>query len=176
MTACPSTAHPPTRPPRLAGVTIAEIFETEGEAEFRKVETMVMDSVKAYIRTVVSTGGGAAIDKANWAAFQSGVVVYLDVPAEVLTARLDKSAEEVASRPMLADGEEEQNTLEKVSKLLGERRVKYEQADIVVTFDGSEALDDCALKILNSVSSFIDSNPPKWKQWQEKAKSEGRLQ
>ena len=79
-------------------MTIAEIFETEGEEEFRKVESMVMDSVKAYIRTVVSTGGGAAMAKANWAAFQSGVVVFLDVPAEVLAARLDKSAEEVASR------------------------------------------------------------------------------
>ena len=61
-----------------------------------EVEAQLMDSVKAYIRTVVSTGGGAPMTAANWGAFQSGIVVFLDVSAEELAKRLDKSEEEVA--------------------------------------------------------------------------------
>ncbi|KAL3916391.1 MAG: hypothetical protein SGARI_007967, partial [Bacillariaceae sp.] len=43
---------------KASGVTIPEIFEKEGEEGFRKVESQVLDSVHAYVRCVVSTGGG----------------------------------------------------------------------------------------------------------------------
>ena len=42
----------------VTGMTIPAIFEAEGEEGFRSVEGQVLDSVHAYVRCVVSTGGG----------------------------------------------------------------------------------------------------------------------
>ena len=39
-------------------MSIPEIFEAEGEEGFRDVEGQVLDSVHAYVRCVISTGGG----------------------------------------------------------------------------------------------------------------------
>jgi hypothetical protein len=38
-----------------------------------------------------------------------------------------------------------------------------------VKFDGSEALDDCALMVIQKLSAFVESNPSKWQQWKKKA-------
>ncbi len=37
-------------------------------------------------------------------------------------------------------------------------------------FDGTESAEASALKIIAALEDFIANNPPKWKQWKEKAK------
>lgn len=49
---------------------ITEIFEVHGETGFRQVESAVLSQVAAYVRTVVSTGGGIVSDQQNWGALQ----------------------------------------------------------------------------------------------------------
>ena len=123
-----------------------------------------MTQVQAYVRTVVSTGGGIVLSDANWGKMQSGLVVFLDVPPDALSARLSTGTE-VDGRPVLKGD----SSPETIRALLESRLVKYEQADVKVRLDGTEALDDCVKATMDAIKAYIDSNPPKWKQWKSKA-------
>ena len=116
------------------------------------------------MRTVVSTGGGIVLEDANWGKMQSGLVVFIDVPPEALSKRLTAGGE-VDGRPVLAGD----SSVEAVRALLEDRLPKYEQADVKVRLEGTEALDDCTKATMDAIQSYIESNPPKWKQWKEKA-------
>lgn len=52
-------------------------------------------------------------------------------------------------------------------------RVSATQADVTVKLEVGDAVDDVTLNVVNSVLEFIDSNPPKWQQWKEKAREAG---
>lgn len=47
------------------------------------------------------------------------------------------------------------------------------QADVVVQLQADDGVDDATLNVVNSILEFIDSNPPKWQQWKEKAQQAG---
>lgn len=83
-----------------AGQTVAAIFATLGEAEFRRRETRALRETVARGPLVVSTGGGAPCFHGNmeWL-LDHGHVVFLDPPTEVLEARLAAGR---AHRPLLA--------------------------------------------------------------------------
>lgn len=82
---------------QAAGRTIPEIFETDGEAAFRRLEREVVDALgpidrSPEVRRVISTGGGAVMDPRNrWALYRGRVAVWLDVRPEILTQRLRRS-------------------------------------------------------------------------------------
>jgi shikimate kinase len=85
---------------RRAGRPIGEIFEDDGEPAFRRLETEVLSALATEDDLVVSCGGGAVLDPSNRAAMRrSGTVVLLEVPSEVLAARLEGGE----PRPVLAD-------------------------------------------------------------------------
>ncbi len=86
-----------------AGASVADIFATHGEAEFRAMEReAVADVVQSPVPLVVSCGGGAVTDAANRAALRHGcVVVWLDGPSDVLAARVANDD----GRPLLAGGD-----------------------------------------------------------------------
>lgn len=58
---------------KAAGCTVAEFFESEGEDQFRQVESAVLTQVSSFVRTVVSTGGGIVTVDANWGKLQRSV-------------------------------------------------------------------------------------------------------
>lgn len=160
----------------LVKVPVSEFFAAEGEESFREFETAVLAQAHAYVRMVVSTGGGIVVKDANWGKLKSGIVVFLDVPPEAIAARIASKQgggeEGVSTRPLLAgveDASDVDAVAESLAGILSSRRLKYEQADVVVRLNGTEALDDCALMVIDAIESFIAANPPKWKQWKEKA-------
>ena len=67
-------------------MTVAQIFEEEGEEAFRDVEAAVLNEVASYARMVVSTGGGIVTRRTNWGHLRNGVVLYLDAPVECVAA------------------------------------------------------------------------------------------
>ncbi len=71
---------------RDAGLTVAQIFASEGEAGFRAREEAAVRAAAAMQRTVIATGGGAACREPNLAAMlAAGQVVALSAtPAEVI--------------------------------------------------------------------------------------------
>ena len=70
------------------GVSIPVIFEIEGEAGFRKRESMVIEDLSRESGLVMATGGGVVLSPENREAIKAGgFVVYLCAPPELLYAR-----------------------------------------------------------------------------------------
>lgn len=63
------------------GRTIADIFATEGEQEFRRIEEEVIRAALAEHDGVLSLGGGAVTSPGVCAALNGHTVVYLEISA-----------------------------------------------------------------------------------------------
>lgn len=85
-----------------AGMTVAEIFSTQGEPAFRALErTVVADVSASPAPLVIACGGGVALDPDNRRALREhGVVVWLRADAQELGKRVGSGA----GRPLLAGG------------------------------------------------------------------------
>jgi shikimate kinase len=106
---------------RRVGRSVAEIWEQEGEAGFRRLEAEELRRLTAAEGQVIATGGGAVLDPDNVARIRgSGRVFWLDAPAEVLAARMAEGG----SRPLLAGSE----PAGRLSAILTERRRLYRLA------------------------------------------------
>ena len=99
------------------GKSIPAIFSDEGESGFRARERAALEAACAAPGHVVALGGGALLDPACRELAEShGQVICLDVPADVLKARI---ASQAGTRP-LADA------AEKVDRLLATRGPHYD--------------------------------------------------
>lgn len=108
-----------------AGCSISEIFDSQGEAGFRLLETQVLHQISQWHSLVVATGGGVVTTSANWGALRQGLVVWLQVDAAQLLARLQAQP---GDRPMLQKPNPETELL----KLLQARVAQYSQADLSI--------------------------------------------
>lgn len=113
---------------RLANKLVKEIFASEGEAAFRKIESNTLQKlIDEHTDFVLATGGGApcfynGIDLMN----QAGLTVFLDVPVYELEKRLQ---DEKQNRPLLAGAKSITETL----NTLREARISvYEKARICI--------------------------------------------
>lgn len=132
---------------RVKGKAIAEIFKTEGEDEFREIESQVLGSLSAYMKSVVATGGGIVLRQKNWSYLHHGIVVWLDLPVEQLYQRLQGDT----TRPLL----QEVDPLEKLRSLLDDRQGLYSQADLQVTMTGEETPEGVARRVLEKIPTII---------------------
>ncbi len=108
-----------------AGCTIAELFETHGEAAFRDGERRVIARLLDNQPGVLGTGGGAFLDPETRAKVaEKGVSVWLRATLDVLTARCARRN----NRPLLWHGDPR----EILGRLIDERYPVYAEADIVV--------------------------------------------
>jgi shikimate kinase len=149
---------------KATNMTIPKIFEMEGEEVFRQVEAQILDSVHAYVRCVVSTGGGIVCRMQNWSKLQTGIVVWLDVQPEVIIERIQGT-----NRPLL----QTENPLQTLKDLSEQRRERYEQADVRIEVTDDMDENEVADAVIRALHDFIDENPPAWKMAKAKAQSEG---
>ena len=149
---------------RATGMSIPQIFDTEGEEAFRVAEAQVLDSVHSHVRIVVSTGGGLVMRNQNWSKLQTGLVVYLKCDPEVIMKRIEGT-----DRPLL----QTDNPLETLQKLMKERKDRYEQADVTVEITEGMGVEEVSDKCIRALHDFIDDNPPAWKQAKAKAQADG---
>lgn len=149
---------------RAAGMSIPQIFESEGEDSFRDAEAQVLDTIHAHIRCVISTGGGVVLRNMNWSKLQTGIVVYLKTEPEVIMKRIEGT-----DRPLL----QTENPMETLKTLMKERSDKYEQADVHVEIDGDMDVSGAADAIIRALHDFIDENPPAYKTAKAKAQADG---
>jgi shikimate kinase len=85
---------------RVAGTTVREIFERDGEARFRELEAQALTDAAARDPSVVSCGGGVVLEPANRILLRAtGEVVFLSVPIDVLHDRVRPAAD----RPLIRD-------------------------------------------------------------------------
>ncbi|MBO4844424.1 MAG: hypothetical protein J5490_07595 [Bacteroidales bacterium] len=115
-----------------AGVEIADIFRTQGEAAFRKMETDAIAFIAPEQGKIISVGGGAVMNPLNVHLLKmNGKVVFIDRPLELLVPTGD--------RPLSSD-------MDKLRTMYGVRRPVYLQAaDAVVVNDGTP--QECLEKI-----------------------------
>jgi len=90
------------------GRKIPDIFATDGEPAFRRLEREAVAALGApdpdpRLRRVISPGGGAIVDPRNrWALYRGRLPVWLDVRPEVLGQRLRRSPN---VRPLVQGGD-----------------------------------------------------------------------
>lgn len=117
---------------RLAGMSVQEIFATQGEEAFRQLERKAIEQLSLGDRMVVATGGGAPCYGDNMALLKAkGTTVYLKMSAEALTERLQHVR---IPRPKVAGMDAEQ-LADYVTKLLAEREPVYMQSKVIVDCD-----------------------------------------
>ena len=128
---------------QAAGCSISEIFQRDGEAEFRALEKQVLSSISQRHSLVVATGGGVVTQQENWGLLHSGIVIWLDVVQEQLLKRLqaDKTV-----RPLLQTADPEAA----LNDLLAERKALYAEADLTVVINDEppEAVADGIVQLL----------------------------
>jgi shikimate kinase len=112
--------------------TIAELFDTRGEPEFRRIESEILRQHVRWIErgrpAVIALGGGSFVDPANRELLsENGVTVWLDCPFETVQRRVA----EAAHRPLARDPE-------KFAALYLERRDIYALADARIAIASDE--------------------------------------
>ncbi len=110
---------------KASSLTIAEIFEQYGEAEFRALETRVLERMLGETPKVIATGGGVFVNDANREMINNGAIsVYLDGDLDTLWERVRHKSH----RPLL----NQDNPKQVLADLLDERRRFYEEAQFRV--------------------------------------------
>ena len=137
---------------QVAGCTISEIFERDGEEEFRSLETQVMRSISERHSLVVATGGGVVTRTENWGMMHQGIVIWLDVERRQLLQRLQS---DTTQRPLLMTGD----PAETLDEILKQRRSLYDEADLTVVIE-SESAEVVADGIIQLLPELI-KDPPK---------------
>ncbi|MBD0337485.1 MAG: shikimate kinase [Cyanobacteria bacterium Co-bin13] len=135
---------------KAVGQSVAEIFETQGEEAFRGMETQVLSQLAAYTRLVVATGGGIVTQQMNWSYLQHGVVIWLDVPLNLLEQRLQGDV----GRPLLQRPDWPQT----LQALLSQREPLYAQADLRLTVAAGEDEDAIAARLLTLLQQRVEED------------------
>ncbi len=130
-----------------AGRSVNQLFAEEGEAEFRQLESDVLAQVCAYTRLTIATGGGIVLRTENWSYLHHGLVVWLDVPVELLHTRLAEDT----TRPLLQDADPQG----KLRSLLEQRTPLYSQADLKITVTEEETPEEIANRVIESIPSVL---------------------
>jgi shikimate kinase len=128
-------------------MSVSEIFAERGEEGFRELEAQVLGEVAAYKNLAVATGGGIVLRRHNWSYLQHGIVVWLDVPAELLMARLQGDT----TRPLLRNPDPKG----KLQQLLEERQSLYAQADVRVSVGEGETPQQVAARVIEGVRKVL---------------------
>ncbi|MDR2885510.1 MAG: shikimate kinase [Rikenellaceae bacterium] len=117
-----------------AGMTVAEIFATRGEAAFRRMETEFLEQpFDPDGITVVATGGGAPCQGDNMAVMnRAGRTIYFKMSPRRLIARLGPGR---AKRPLIKDMDDEQ-LLDFIGRSLAVRGPVYERAHLTIDCEG----------------------------------------
>lgn len=114
------------------GSSIAQIFESRGEPEFRRIESEALRArVRAIQRglpTVIALGGGTFVEPENFKLIESsGVSIWLDCPLETVRRRVI----EASHRPLARD-------LKQLEELYRSRQAAYARADFRIPIESDD--------------------------------------
>jgi shikimate kinase len=131
------------------GVSVATIFEIEGEEGFRRRESATLAEVAARPGCVIATGGGAVLSAENRRLMREhGTVVYLRARLESLWERTRQDT----SRPLLRTPDP-RGTL---ATLLEARDPLYREAAHIIVDTGSQS----AATLVSRVVTALEAHSP----------------
>jgi shikimate kinase len=134
----------------MTGRTVPEIWEADGEAAFRRMESQVLaDALASTIPKVVAAAGGVVLDEGNRRLLGlHHPVVWLRAPVETLIARVRRGD----GRPLLRD-----DPAGTMTRLEAERRPYYQEvADLVVDVDNDHSADHVTERIVRELGLPAD--------------------
>ncbi|MBT5273356.1 MAG: shikimate kinase [Flavobacteriales bacterium] len=124
--------------------SIKEIFETDGEIAFRKLETDTIRSIDR--KAIIACGGGLPAHNNNIEYLKhKGTVIFLKASTETLIKRLEKNKNK---RPLISKLTNDKR-LEFIRKILKEREKTYKQADYTIETDNKTVKE--VLREINSL-------------------------
>lgn len=123
---------------RIAGATVVEIFERQGEAGFRHFESQALDALASADGLVVATGGGTIAQPGNRDRMSGGLVIWLNPPFATIVERIGFLGK--AERPLFRD---EVQALE----LYKARLPAYGSADLRIDVPAAETLLETVARI-----------------------------
>ncbi len=125
-----------------AGKSIAQIFEEDGEAAFRQIETETLVRLRDSLHnTVVATGGGMPLRKENARLLKEiGRVNYLTAASREIYDRVKGDTK----RPLL----QTENPYERICNMMQERKPKYEAACDRVIDTNSNDIEEIIASII----------------------------
>lgn len=134
------------------GKPISRIFEEDGEAYFRKVESEIAIAVSKDKEVIIDAGGGVLIDEQNVKRLKEhGAIFCLTAGPEVILERTKR----YIHRPLLnAD-----KPLDRIKNLLRERAEYYKRADY--TIDTSDITPDEVADRIIAIMEGIESEKKK---------------
>ncbi len=134
---------------RAANMSIAEIFERDGEAFFRRKEAQVIARLMQNARGILSTGGGAFMQAPNRAVISElGVSVWLKAETELLWSRVRHKT----TRPLLRTADPHQT----LAKIAAERNPVYALADLTVEAQAHFSIEEMADAVIEALSTRPD--------------------
>ncbi len=138
-----------------AGCQISQIFESEGELGFRRIESEVLSDLLAEHKLVIASGGGAVLSESNRRLMMaSGPVVWLHVSAAVLADRLAKSRS-AERRPSLTG----RPIHEEVAEVLAVREPLYRECASLIVNAESERPEQVARRIARQYAEPAQQEP-----------------
>lgn len=126
---------------------IADIFESDGESAFRRMEKDAILEMASKNRCVITTGGGAVLDPANMLALRkNGILVVLEASPETIYERV----KDARHRPLLKNS----NPKDEIARLLKERKPHYEKADLSIRTDGK-----APGRVAEEIMAMLEADP-----------------
>jgi len=134
---------------RAANMSIAEIFQRDGEAFFRDRETEVLDRLLENECGILSTGGGAFLSERNRRLIsEKGVSVWLNADLNLLWIRVKHKD----TRPLLRTP----NPRETLGEIYNQRVPIYAQSDLNVAARPDYSIETMAGHVLRALESRPD--------------------
>lgn len=131
-------------------MTVAEVFASYGEPEFRRLERCVIARLLSQPPHVLATGGGAYMDEGTRDTMRAqAFTIWLKAPIDILLSWVRKRQENDQSRPLLSNGDI-RSTLE---RLLTVREPVYAQADMTL-----ESADEPHAVLLDKIVAALKSH------------------
>ena len=137
---------------KAAKMTVADIFASYGEPEFRRLEKSVIKRVLESGPQILATGGGAYMDDETRAIIgQNGICLWLSADIDLLMQRVSKKT----TRPLLRNPDP-RGVME---GLINERYPVYALADLeVASQDVSK--DEMTNNVISALADHIRNNEP----------------
>ena len=137
---------------KAANMSIAEIFERDGEGFFRRKESQVIERLLDEECGILSTGGGAYLAQANRKMISDkGVAVWLNADLNLLWSRVKHKD----TRPLLRTADPKAT----LTAIYNERVPVYGLADLSVKADAAYSIDDmagCVLEVLKTRPDVLE--------------------
>ncbi|MFQ5478113.1 MAG: shikimate kinase [Candidatus Binatia bacterium] len=132
------------------GRPIADIFESGGEQEFRRLERSALADLELASPAIVATGGGTFMDPANRRRLKElGVVVCLVADMDTILERVSRND----TRPLAAGRDSEA----RLRRLWEKRLPDYRKADVIVETDGL-TVEQSAARVLHMVKPRLQAD------------------